>query len=369
MMLVLLTALFAQELEVPYMGLIQDSARLLNFTRALSALEEEPSLLDLHRGLSAYLDEHPAMALTERAYQQNLRLPTFRRVSGSFEEALHEDETARARFEAYYAALAKSSALNSNVDALYRIEMREGRRDSSFPAAMAYLRSHPEAAQIFLDNPRRLLPTPGELYTLRNRFRNDREFHAQLKEAFLDIDQDAAAHQYVYPWWEEAFDTSGDVGAAHLALNTSLRAFPQRFWVWHRRHAAWSAEPEIDSWLWHFYGRIRRSAPLRDTYFDFLETLHEYPVLSGAVEGKWNEDHGAPPTWPPEGPMPDLLPLADSDEGDVDRPKRPSRPSRDADGPRRPTVPRSQIRLPERPVPPTPAKPDAPIPQEGNRTP
>ena len=369
MIVIVLTALFAQEVEIPYMDLLQDSARLLNFTVALSALEEEPSLLDLHRGLSAYLDEHPALALTERAYRQHLRSPTFRRVSGAFEEALHQDESARTRFDAYYGALASSGTLNAKVDALYRIEMREGRRDSWFPAAMAYLRSHPEEALIFLDNPRRLLPTPGDLYALRTRFRNDRDLQAQLNEAFQELDQEAAAHQYVLPWWEEAFDASGAAGTAYLALSASFSRFPQRFWVWHRRHAAWSAQPVIESWLWHFYGRIRRNAALRDTYFDFLEILRENPALSGALEGKWNEVHGAPPTWPPEGPAPELPALADSLEGDVNRPNRPERPSRDTIVPRRPTVPRSQIQVPERPVPPTPARPDTPVREEADGTP
>ena len=82
------------------------------------------------------------------------------------------------------------------------------------------------------------------------------------------------------------------MATAYLALRAALSTFPQRFWVWHRRHAAWSAEPEIKSRLWHFYGRIRRNAALRDTYFEFLETLREYPALTEAVERKWNEDYG-----------------------------------------------------------------------------
>lgn len=365
MTLVLLIALFAQEPELPYAALIEDSARLLNFTTALNALEEEPSLLELHRGLVEYLDEHPAMALTERAYQQHLRFSTFRGVSGSFEEALHKNETARARFDAYYGALASSSTLNSKVDALYRIEMREGRRDSWFPTAIAYLRSHPEEALVFLDNPRRLLPTPDDLYALRNRFRNDAELQAQLGKAFQELDQDTAVHQYVLPWWKEAYDTSGAVGTAYLALSASLSTFPQRFWVWHRRHAAWSTEPEIESWLWHFYGRIRRNAALRGTYFDFLETLREYPLLTETVWRRWNEDHGPPPAWPPDGPTPELSLPADSLVGDVNQPDR---PSGDGNVLRRPTVPRSQLRVPERPVPPTPAKPDVPTPGDADRT-
>lgn len=370
MILVLLTALFAQELQIPYADLIEDRSRLLRFTLALDALEEDLSLLDLHRGLSSYLETHPALALTEIAYQEQLRSPAFRRLTGTLEEALPRDAGARTLFEEYYTALARSDALTSRVDALKRIEMREGRRDSSFAAAMVYLRRHPDDARVFLANPLRLLPTPEALYTLRNRFRNDRDVQTRLKEAFWELDQDAAVHQYVLPWWEIAFDESGEVGAAYLGLNAYLSRYPQRIaWLWQRRNTAWTADSQAQSWLWHFYGQIRRNDSLRDTYFEFVAVLLENPELKDTLEGGWDEDHGAPQAWPPKDRAPELPPLADSGEGQIALPEQPARPSRVDILPKRPHVPRSGIRIPERPAPPTPPKPKEPVPGGSDGTP
>lgn len=363
MILVLLTALLAQEPQIPFADLIRDSSRLLNFTVALDALEEDPVLLDRHRGLSRYLETHPAMALTETAYREQLRLPSFRRLTGALEEALDQDAGARTRFDEYYTALERSDALTSKVDTFKRIELREGRRDSSFAAAMVYLKRHPDDAMIFLANPLRLLPTPEALYPLRNRFRNDRDVQTTLQEAFWELDQDAAVHQYVFPWWETAFDDSGEVGAAFLGLDAYLSRYPRRFWVWQRRNTAWAAAPQAQSWLWHSYGQIRRNDSLRDTYFEFVATLDEHPELKDTLEDSWNEDHGAPQEWPPKDRAPELPPLVDSGEGQIDFPERPARPSRGDMLPERPKAPRSGIRVPERPTRPTPARPKEPVPR------
>lgn len=360
MILIILTALFAQEIKVPYAGLIENRARLLSFTLALDALEKDPPLLDRHRGLSRYLETHPAIALTETAYQEQLRLPTFRRATGAVEQALHQDAKARARFDEYYAALARSDTLTSKVDALKRIELRGGRRGSSFASAMIYLKRHPDDAMIFLDNPLHLLPTPEALYELRNRFRSDRDMRAKLKEAFRELDQDAAAHQYVFPWWKIAFDETGEVGAAYLGLNAHLSRYPQRFWVWQRRNAAWMSDPQAQSWLWHFYGQVRRDDSLRDTYFEFMAALRENPELKNTLEGGWDDSHGPPQAWPPEDRPPELPPMVDSGEGQVDLPERPARPSREDMLPKRPSMPRGGIRAPERPARPTPPTPKVP---------
>ncbi len=363
MILALLTAFLAQELLIPYADLIEDRSRLLRFTLALDALEKDPLLLDRHRGLSSYLETHPSMALTETAYQEQLRLPSFRRLTGTLEEALDRDAGARTRFDEYYTALARSDALTSKLDALKRIEMREGRRKSSFAPAMVYLKRHPEEAMIFLENPLRLLPTPEALYALRNSFRSNSDMQTTIKEAFMELDQDAAAHQYIFPWWEIAFDESGEVGVAYPALDAHLSRYPQRFWVWQRRNTAWTSDPQAQSWLWHLYGQIRRNDSLRDTYFEFVAALRENPELKDTLEGGWDEDHGPPQAWPPKDQAPELPPLVDSGAWQVDFPERPARPSREDILPERPYVPRSGIRVPERPTPPTPARPKEPVPE------
>ena len=359
--LLLLTAL-AQVPDIPYSGFFEDTARLLRFTAALDGLEEDPSLLERHRGLSAFLEGQSSIASAENAYREHLRLPTFRRLAGAFEEALHEDAIAHERIDEYYSAFARDQALDSKIDALLRIELREGRRDSAFAAAVAYLKSHPEEAATFLDNPQRLIPTPDALYPLRNRFRNDRELHADLSHAFEELDRDAAVHQYVLPWWKIAFSPEGEFGAAYLALESHLRRTPQRYWVWHRRNAAWAAEARAREWLRHFYGQIRRNDALRDTYFEFSALLRERPALGDAMESAWEEKFGPKPAWPPEGWPPELPPRADSDEWSVESPEPPLRPSREAITPQRPRVPRREIDVPSRPVRPTPSKPYAPRP-------
>lgn len=358
-LLLLLTSL-VQVPGIPFADFIGDSARLLRFTAALDALEEDPALLDSHRGLSAYLAEQTSIGLTETAYQEHLRIPTFRRAANAFEEALHEDSTAQRRFDEYYSALARDNALASRVDALLRIEVREGRRDSIFAEAMGYLKSHADEAMTFLDKPRRLIPTPDELYALRNRLRNDRELQAELKSAFEELDRDASAHQYVLPWWKTAYTSEGEAWPALLSLESHLRRSPRRYWVWHRRNTAWAADPRAQSWLRHFYGQIRRNEALRDTYFEISAMLQEQPDLRDALESAWEENKGSAPRWPPAGWAPKLPALADSDSWSPGLPELPARPSRETITPQRPRVPRSGIEVPTRPQRPTPADPKKP---------
>lgn len=358
MILLALLSVLGQESAIPYAESIGDRARLLSVTVAHDALVEDESLLDQHRGIAEFLKNRPLLDLSEQAYQDHLRSPIFGPLAAAFEEALMQDAAARARYDRYYEALARDQNLSARVDALKRIEIREGRSDASFAAAMIYLKTHPADAATFLDRPLRLIPTPEALYDLRGRFRRDRSLREELKAAFDDLDREAAAHEYVFPWWRSAYEDETEVGRASRALDQHLGRNPQRYWVVHRRNEAWAVEPHARRWLWHFYGTLRRNDSLRDTYLVFLASLRDVPVLREALEDRWRKEFGAPAKWPPADDPPELARWKAMDRERVERPKRPVRLKREEQLPARPVRPdRSGLSVPKRPDRPVPVEP------------
>jgi len=360
MSLLLLLTSFAQTPDLPFSDFVEDSARLLRFTTALNALEEDPPLLELHRGLSEYLSSHTPIGLTETAYQHQLRILSYKRLADAFEEALHEDSEMQQRFNEFYGALSYDNTLNARYDELLHIELREGRRNPVFSRAIAYLKSHPDEAATFLENPGRLIPTPDELYKLRSQFRSDRELQGELKNAFDQLNRGAAFHYSLLPWWQTAYNADGGSNPALIALELYLRRYPQRYWVWHRHNTEWSADPRAKSWMQHLYGQIRRDAGLRDTYFEFSIMLRERPDMRQAVEKSWENKMGPISPWPPAGWPPELPPFSDTGAWSVDLPEQPTRPSREAILPDRPRTPRAGIKVPARPQRPAPVKPEKP---------
>ena len=358
MIVTLLLSVMGQISVIPYAELIEDSARLIRFGVAHDALLADAPLLEQHRGLVAFFETHSSLDLAERAYRDHLRSPAFGPLVAAFEETLLDDATARDRYDAYYDAIARDKNLSARVDALQRIELRERRNDASFTEAMIYLKMHPIEAATFLERPTRLIPTPEALYDLRDRFRRDTDLREELREAFENLDREAGAHAYVFPWWQRSYDETTDLGQASRALAQHLGRNAQRYWIARRRDEAWAALPHARSWLWNLNGAIRRNDALRGTYLDFVGSLRDLPDLNDALEKRWEEDFGPPPKWPPAGDPPELEPWKALSRVPVERPERPTDLNRDDLMPARPTRPdRSGLTTPTRPQRPTRAEP------------
>ena len=344
--------------QLPYADLIEDSAKIIAFQAAHSALTDDPELLEQHRGFHAFLANHPALAAAEEAFQEQLRLPTFRSHIAAFDEALRDDPALQRRFQDYYDALDADSAFLAEVDALYRLELQTEYSDSDLRAAFAYLKAHPDEALSFLENPRQALPTPEALYPLRNRFRADSALQDKLRDAYIALDRHALAHASAYPWWRVAHGEPEATTEPLRALHAYFHRFPQRFWIWHRRALAWTSYPRERDWLTHFYARIRRSAGLRDSYFEFLAALRDDPALDELVEETWSNDHSAP-AWPPEASPPDLTPLNRPSSASTP-PPQPARPG--VSRPERPSAETSSIEVPDPPGRPSRPEPSTPQP-------
>ena len=217
----------------------------------------------------------------------------------------------------------------------------------------------PGEAVTFLDNPRRLIPTPGELYSLRNQFRSDRDLQPELKQLYIDIDNKPGAHSHAFPWWKTALSNDGDVASAYRALNDYLHRFPRRAGVWNRRNVAWAAEVHAKLWVDHFHGQIRRSDTLRNSYFNFLNVVRAEPTLNARVEAAWLARHGKASSWPPDS-EPTKLPAYAPGLQLLRSPSEPQIPTRESIMPQSPSPPSGQtVPAPKRPTAPGAQPPSA----------
>lgn len=335
-------------------GVMESRREQQAFTRVHGALMDNAELADLHRGFEAFLDARPEVGLGERAYQELLLLPSFRDRVDAFEEKLRAKKQS-GLFRRYYRALGKDPDARSAVEALMRLEVREGARDVGLRDALAYLKGHPSTALDFLAHPNRLVPTPEALWPLRNRLRRDDALRKELLQLFTELDRSPAAHGAVYPWWEAAYleeDETSEADETYRALEDYLVRFPSRLWTWHRRNLVWSDYRGAEEWRDYWYGRIRRDENLGGAYFTYVNALRDEPALEESVEDTLLEAHGLAPAWPPAAPPPDLPPWPSPDEA-IAEPERPRRP--DPPRPERPNVPE-----PDRGRLPRPGTPDQP---------
>lgn len=315
------------------------------------ALKKDPELYRTYRGFRDFVRDHPDIALAENAFDDLQQLPSVRAREGAFEEALRTDGLLPV-FRRFYETLRRYPEVRETIERLDRVEVRETVRDRDIGGAVAYLKGHPSMAVEFLEHSARVLPTPGPLRPLRDRLRKDPALGKDLSEIFVQLDRVPAVHADVYPWWSTAFDEPNETGRAYRALRSSLVRFPERFWTWHRRNLAWAAYPEVIAWRDYWYGLVRRTPALADTYFVYARTVRERPDVEVGL-GETPASEGEP--WPPASAPPELPPWPTT-ESILKEPAVPKEPT--LARPTRPVVSRPESTGLRRPTP--PERPKAP---------
>ncbi|MFO7975627.1 MAG: hypothetical protein R6V12_13435 [Candidatus Hydrogenedentota bacterium] len=321
------------------------------------ALENNPKLLQQHRGYLAWLEKHPSIATAEDAFTSLMPTRGFSAAFIRFDEALVRYPDVAHRMDTYYSFLVRDSAARTAVDDLHRFELaRRGTRETWGPA-LAYLRAHPDKALTFLENPRWVKPLPEALAPLAEAARKKKPLVERLQTDFQTLHDNAQVHLRVFPWWKTAYDAESSVEKAFGYLNTHFSEYPHRFWVWHRRELALAHEPDARAWLRHWHRLVRRTDGLDRAYWIYLDRLRRQPELREVAERRWRNEYEPLPAWPPDRQPPKLSPLWTPEEDkptakrpdpvEIEKPARPDMPRTD-DFPR-PTPPEKPVR-PARPT-------------------
>jgi len=333
------------------------------------ALESSAADLSHHRGYLAYLDSHPEIAEAEDAYTELMKLSSFRRAVEPFQEALLRDAEAREAFDKYCLALAEREDVRRAVEDVHRCELAERRPPAGFPAAMAYLRAHPDEAIRFLDNPSRPVPTPAPLATTLGFFETRPALRAELLDPFLELSRDARARTHVYPWWAMIEARGNATAQAYDRLMRYLVARPSRFWLWHGRNIALASDAHARHWIDHWHQRVRRNPDLARRYWPYLRQAREQGPVQREAAVRWNEAFGEAGPWPPESNPPTLPPLAAPETPALNWPRLEDYVPKNAAGPNgRPKMPAFDFpKFPE--MPKLPALPPMPEPKRPKRSP
>ena len=323
-------------------------------------LNLDAELVAHHRGYLAYLDAHPETASAEQAHSDLTTTAGYREAVRGFDDALWRNPAAQERFDAYFERLATDEGLRRAVDALYRVEFRDPRLRRDHTIAMAYLRAHPIQAVRFLDHPSRLRPTPEPLLRLHEYLGNHGALRKELRACFERLDQEAAAHADVYPWWASlTADEAEGVAEDNEVLAAHFARFPHHFWVWHRRNTALARDPSGRDWIRCWHRSVRYATDLGARYAKYLKAIRSRPELRRAAETEWQDAHGDAPPWPPTTPVPNL-PAPAANKGA--KPERQGRMT--IDGPSKPSPPTiskpSATAAPEKPR--APKRPKSPKP-------
>lgn len=307
-------------------------------------LQADPELRANHEGYLAFLARHPAIAKAERDLTALMRLPGVYPELVRFDEALHADPGAEARFDRHYDRLARDPGIRRAVESAYRLEF-QARGNRRLAEPLAWFRANPDTALRFLRRPESVRPVPEAVYNALNDLRDRPQLLSELGDAFEALLAQPGGRTDVLPWWSDV--------AAPPPM--PFQDQPHRFWVWHQRHLAFAEDAHARTWARWWLRKTRRVAGLGYAYTHYLGTL--------------DEGHAPDPdaAWPPPQAPPDLPKIQPEDapspapRGGVVRPPRPERPPR-------PAVTRPEVPRPNRPaLPDRPVKPDKPEPRGPSR--
>jgi len=327
-------------------------------TRVESQLEQDPDLIQQHRGYMSYLSKRPRLAETERAYWRAIDGTSLRFPADDFDRALARDRDGRRRYRSYARYLAENPAPRQGVEQLARVEQQDPALRTRFGDALAYLRSNPGIALRFLGSPETFNPLPGAL-TGFDRYVGVRpELGTEMAGALQQILSGAESRDRVSSWWNAVAEERGEAPAAFRTLYDDVSVRSGTFWTWHERELALAEEPEADEWVRYWHGAARREPEIATRYGQYLDLLGRAPGYAEQLEDRWSEQYGEAPEWPPERRPPRLTPMerpGDDEQGlqlltPPQRPTRPPRPSMPR--PPRPSLPRpARPRMPARPTP------------------
>lgn len=347
-------------------------------SRVEVTLENDPQLLECHRGYLGFLEKSPALRDAEEAWQELNVLTEIRPLVRDFDEAMHKDVRAQTLFDQYYDQLARDETLRASVDALQRAEFARGKIRSLtraparghpllpgdvFGEGMVYLRANPDTAIRFLQNPQAVKPVPDALYPLLGHFEDRPELLKELLDAFQGLTGSPQAYARVFPWWNETPPFDLRSAGAYGRLYAALKAHPSRFWIWHHDNLALAADAQARSWIRYWFRKVRRTPGLAEDYAAYLQHLRKRPETAEQTQQRWNQQYGPAPEWPPKTappPLPAFVPAESirapggeriqkptytrPDKPNVSRPKMPDKPTM----PRKPVIERPVI--PNRPA-------------------
>lgn len=311
-------------------------------------LGEDQALLAQHRGYVSWLAAHANTAAREDAWVGLMTLLTFRDFAAPFDEALVRSPVAAHAYDTFYTHLAANPEDRTRVERLARVVMEVPENLPGRQAALTWLQANPETARRYLQDPMLVTPIPEALSPLRNAAREFPDWWGLLGEAFEAVEEAPEAYARIVPWWRQALKVDDDHTAAYTNLVLHFAAYPNRFWVWHRREVALAEDAQARNWIRYWHRLLRRSEVDLRAYYQALRGMDVMAIAATYEEGER--------AWPPKTDPPALGPLRKFQTRDTTRPVEPTRPGVERPATRGPARP--SIAYPDRPAAPQrPARP------------